>query len=152
MTQPTFLTENKDIITLVGSTKFDISYEAANRLLTLEGWSVFSCGHFGHSRHSRLDQTKVNVNAKTLHFQKIFLSSAVCLIEPHYIGTSTTAELKFAESEGLALLHFELTNAALLEGKFTLVKPPDFVIGNCLAEFKNEPAFRAFTEENSLGF
>lgn len=48
-----FLTQS-GTITLCGSTRFYDACVAANRLLTLQGWTVLSCGQFGHSYHKEV--------------------------------------------------------------------------------------------------
>ena len=115
-----FLAENKGIITLVGSTRFYDEYVAANRELTLLGWVVLSCGHFGNSRHKHLDQAEVNKQAKNLHFYKLSLSDAVCVVGYHYIGSSTQRELDYARKLKLPVVLSHPVDSAQERVVFTM--------------------------------
>lgn len=93
-------------ITLIGSTRFHKDYQDANRMLTLLGNKVFSCGHFGNSIHRHLDQSTVNERCKVLHFNKISDSDLVVLVRPDYIGNSTQKEISYTLELGLPIIQF----------------------------------------------
>lgn len=112
--------EASTTITLCGSTKFFSAYATANRLLTLKGWTVLSCGHFGHSYHKAVVTETVD-KCKALHFLKILNSDAVCLVDiSKHLGKSTVLELEFAKKHGKTVLEFESTG--LHTGDFKLVE------------------------------
>lgn len=107
-------------ITLCGSTRFFAGYMAANRLLTFRGWTVLSCGQFGHSYHRALNTDVPIAKVKALHFHKILQSDAICLVNTNqYLGKSTELEIDFAVRNNKAIIEFEATS--LHNGIFTAI-------------------------------
>lgn len=114
-----YLENYSGIITLVGSTRFWDEYVSANRHLTLAGWAVFSCGHFGHSYHKKLDMSTLNERCKKLHFMKIKQSDAICIVRPDYVGSSTKREIEYARQQDKTILEYIPTSTH--DGYFRLI-------------------------------
>ena len=108
------------IITLCGSTRFFEAYMAANRLLTFKGWTVLSCGQFGHSYHKELDTETPLEKIKALHFWKIQQSDAICIVNGNqYMGKSSKLEIDYAVKNRKSIIEFESTSFHY--GEFTAV-------------------------------
>lgn len=98
------------IITLCGSTRFYEAFVAANMLLTKRGWTVLSCGSFGHSYHKEVAGECVSLTVKALHFFKILQSDAICAIQPSQrLGKYTKLEIEFAKKHDRTIVQFEST-------------------------------------------
>ena len=105
-----FLENGSGIITLCGSTRFFFEAMECNKLLTFQNWAVFACGSWGHS----FDKYSVGVDrdysvVKKLHFHKISLSQAIVVVtdDSNYIGSSTIAEIAFAEKLKIPVFYFD---------------------------------------------
>ena len=102
---------NRTIVCLCGSTRFYDEYVEANRLETLKGNIVLSCGVFGHTIHSQYpssEQNKEELNV--LHYDKIELADEILVINVDgYIGESTAKEIIFAEQSGKTIRYFDNT-------------------------------------------
>lgn len=118
-----FLTQS-GTITLCGSTRFHEAYVAANRLLTLQGWTVLSCGQFGHSYHKEVANEKTLAKIKALHFFKILQADAVCVVNgSQYMGKSSLLEIEFAKQHNRSVLAFEATGLHTGEFELQVEKP-----------------------------
>lgn len=94
------------IITLCGSTKFKKEFEEVNKRLTLEGNVVISVGCFGHAGDKITDEQKVILD--DIHRQKIDMADEVYVINKDgYIGSSTKAEIQYAQSLGKTITYYE---------------------------------------------
>lgn len=88
------------VVCLSGSTRFRDVFLTTDRTLTLSGHIVLSCGVFSHAEGITLTEgQKADLDA--LHLAKIDLADAVFVINPGgYLGTSTRAEIAYAQSRG----------------------------------------------------
>lgn len=135
------------IITLCGSTRFYEAYVAANRLLTNKGWVVLSCGQFGHSYHSEVAQENAVPIIKALHFAKIMMSDAICVVNAEqYLGKSTRLEQEFAELNGRAVITFE--HSSLHDGVFQILDAGDFEVPDRLSAFTKSFEWQDFVSSN----
>lgn len=93
------------IVCLSGSTRFRKAFEDANRIMTLRGYIVLSCGVFAHAEGVTLtDQDKANLDS--LHLAKVDLADSVFVINPGgYIGPSTRAEIAYAQANGKPVVY-----------------------------------------------
>lgn len=135
-------------ITLCGSTKFYDAYVAANRLLTSRGWTVLSCGQFGHSYHKEVANEQVVPTIKALHFAKILRSDAICVVNHEvYIGKSTQLEIDFSLDNGRSMITFESTGKHT--GKFKLIEVDDIIYtDSTLTSFLSSQAWVDFVKDN----
>lgn len=94
-----------EIITLVGSTNFKEDYERINRVLTLEGNVVFSCGVF------RPDFPEIEQYRDVLmrvHRKKIDLSDSIFVINKNgFISPHTKEEIEYARVKGKKIRYME---------------------------------------------
>jgi len=90
---------------LSGSTRFREVFQNADRNLTLAGHIVLSCGVFAHAEGVSLtDQAKADLDA--LHLAKIDIADSLFVINPGgYVGTSTRAEIDYAQSLGKPVVY-----------------------------------------------
>lgn len=136
--------QGSGVACLCGSTKFFYECMEANRLLTFDNWIVLACGSWGHSYHkyaSPIDRSFEDV--KKLHYHKILLSQAIVVVtdESSYIGSSTKAEIKFAEWRGIPVFYY---NGKEFSGR-TNKRPPQ--------ELEDTSLIESFLEFNgTLGF
>lgn len=94
------------IITLCGSTKFKMEFEAKNKELTLAGNIVISVACFGHSGDTFTDEQKVLLDE--IHKRKIDLADAIYVINKDgYIGASTRSEIEYAKAHGKEIIFME---------------------------------------------
>lgn len=134
------------IITLCGSTRFYDAYVAANRLLTLEGWTVLSCGQFGHSYHKEVASEDTIAKIKALHFFKILQADAICIVNgAQYMGKSSLLEIEFAKQHNRSILGFESTG--LHTGIFEL-QVAQRLIYPTLDKFLLSEEWQRFTSDN----
>ena len=85
------------IITLCGSVKFKDEFDNINKMLTLQGNVVLSCGIWEWIDDS--DKRKKMLNK--IHKRKIDLSDEIFVINKNgYIGKSTASEIKYAMKTG----------------------------------------------------
>lgn len=101
------------VVTLCGSTKFFFEAMEANRILTFNNWIVLLCGSWGHSFHKYSEDLNRDYSeVKKLHFQKILMSRAIVVVSDAsgYIGTSTKAEILFANSRDIPVFYFDGIN------------------------------------------
>ena len=94
-----------EIITLCGSTNFKDDYERTNRILTLEGNVVFSCGVF------RPDCSEIEKHRDILqevHRKKIDMSDSIFVINKDgFISPHTKEEIDYAISKGKKIRYME---------------------------------------------
>lgn len=105
-----FLQQGSGIITLCGSTRFFFETMEANRQLTFQNWIVLACGSWGHSMHKFVENTNTDfTTVKRLHFHKIAMSDAIVVVTDasQYVGASTKAEMKFADTIDLPILFYD---------------------------------------------
>ena len=89
-------------ITLCGSIRFEEYFRLVNGELTMRGHIVLAPGYFNHSfLHEPKYNAKNNKSAlDELHLEKIDASDAIFVLDVFgYIGNSTLAEIKYAETE-----------------------------------------------------
>ena len=105
-----FLENGSGIITLCGSTKFFFEAMEAHKLLTFQNWAVFQCGSWGHSFDKYSIPADIDYSTvKKLHFHKIMLSQAIVVVTDStgYFGSSTRAELAFAQELKKSIFYFD---------------------------------------------
>src|SRR6476619_25500 len=93
------------VITLCGSTKFEVEFAEVNQRLTLEGCVVISLGMFSlpdlPNSDGAADRSDLEKLLSGLHFQKIRMADEVYIVDPGgYVGASTRREIAYAESLG----------------------------------------------------
>lgn len=133
-------------ITLCGSTRFYEAYVAANRLLTLHGWTVLSCGQFGHSYHKEVTSEETLAESTALHLFKILQADAICVVNgAQHMGKSSLLEIEFAKQHDRSIVSFEATG--LHTGNFELqVGKP--LIYPTLDKFLLSQEWENFTQSN----
>ncbi|TFI50993.1 hypothetical protein BLD44_028370 [Mastigocladus laminosus UU774] len=105
-----FFDKGSGIVTLCCSTKFFFEAMECNRRLTFKNWIVLACGSWGHSFNKYSVNHERDYSAvKELHFQKIKLSQAIVVVSDGsgYVGSSTKAEIKFAEFISVPVFYFD---------------------------------------------
>lgn len=121
-----YLNQGSGIVTLCGSTRFFFEAMECNRILTFKNWMVFMCGSWGHSFHKYdgAEHERDFSQVKKLHFHKILESQAIIVVSDAsgYIGSSTKAEIDFAEYRSIPVFYFD--GKSFSGG--TTIKPPDF--------------------------
>lgn len=135
-------------VTLCGSTKFYDAYVAANRLLTSRGWTVLSCGQFGHSYHKEVANEQTVPMIKALHFAKILRSDAICVVNHDvYIGKSTQLEIDFALDHDRSVITFESNGEHT--GNFFMQEVNDIIYPELtLQNFLVSPVWEEFVCDN----
>ena len=148
LTANEYFEQNSGIVTFCGSTKFFTECMEASRQLTFKNWIVLMCGSWGHSYHKDVENNNVDYEAvKKLHYIKIDKSDVIVVVtdESGYIGDSTKAEIKYAESQYLPIFYF---NGEEFSGKVdSFIYPPDYL--PFTHDYSNVDDF---AENNSLGF
>lgn len=132
-----FLFEGSGVITLCGSTKFFFEHMQACRVLAFLDWMVWQSGSFGHSYHKySMEEVRDYSIVKKLHFEKIRRSDAVIVVsdESGYIGTSTKAEIAFAEAIHLPVYYF---NGVQFSGVCHVIEIPKRVPDKAVTKFLN---------------
>ncbi|WP_107765540.1 hypothetical protein [Nocardioides terrigena] len=93
------------VVTLCGSTRFEVEFAEVNQRLTMDGCVVISLGMFslpelpGHGWTA--DSSDVKARLGALHLQKIRMADEVFIVDPGgYLGESTRREIAYAESLG----------------------------------------------------
>ena len=103
------------VITLCGSTRFKNEFLECQKRLTLEGNIVISVGLFGHSGDAEvwenMDEGTLTATKKMLddmHLRKIDMADEIFVINVEgYIGSSTRAEITYAEAAGKPVRYLE---------------------------------------------
>lgn len=96
------------VITLCGSTKFKEQFIEAQKRLTLEGNIVISVGLFGHSGDDEVWTEGTKVMLDDMHLRKIDMADEIFVINVGgYIGQSTSKEIAYARSKGIAVRYLE---------------------------------------------
>lgn len=96
------------VITLCGSTKFKEQFIEAQKRLTLEGNIVISVGLFGHSGDDEVWTEGTKVMLDDMHLRKIDMADEIFVINVGgYIGQSTSNEITYARSKGIAVRYLE---------------------------------------------
>ena len=106
---------NYKVITLCGSTRFKDEFMEAQKQLTLEGNIVISVGLFGHACDNEvwenMDEGTLTATKKMLddmHLRKIDMADEIYVVNVGgYIGTSTRAEIAYAERIGKKVRYLE---------------------------------------------
>src|SRR4051794_12612871 len=93
------------VITLCGSTTFEVEFAEVNRRLTMEGCVVISLGMFRLPDLPDYDWTVDSSDLKGrlggVHRQKIRMADEVYIVDPGgYVGESTRREIAYAASLG----------------------------------------------------
>lgn len=99
--------QGREVITLIGSTRFEADYKRVTFDLTMQGKIVVSVGRFGHQDGLEMSGPhKAMLDA--LHFCKINGGHSVFLINPGgYCGESTSRELCYAAMQGKGIYSLE---------------------------------------------
>ena len=88
------------VVCLCGSTRFAEEFHKANRDFTLEGWIVLTVGFFLHQDPVGISEVQKE-QLDQLHLDKIDMADYVYVINKGgYIGSSTRAEIEFADKLG----------------------------------------------------
>lgn len=96
------------VITLCGSTKFKKQFIEAQKRLTLEGNIVISVGLFGHSGDDEVWTEGTKAMLDDMHLRKIDMADEIFVINVGgYIGQSTSNEIAYARSKGIAVRYLE---------------------------------------------
>ena len=106
---------NYKVITLCGSTRFKDEFMEAQKRLTLAGNIVISVGLFGHSGDNEvwenIDEgtlTRTKEMLDDMHKRKIDMADEIYVINKGgYIGSSTRAEIAYAEKAGKKVQYLE---------------------------------------------
>jgi len=86
----------RQLVCLCGSTRFMEEYQEANRVETLKGRIVLSCGQFSHAEKIPISDEEKDF-LDELHRDKIDLADVVLVIDVGgYIGSSTASEIAYA--------------------------------------------------------
>ena len=98
---------NREIVTLCGSTKFKYDFEEHNKILTMQGKIVLMPGCFAHFDKIEItEQEKIDLDI--LHKDKILLSDYIFVINKDgYIGSSTKSEIEFAINNKKPVFYLE---------------------------------------------
>ncbi len=93
------------VITLCGSTTFEVEFAEVNQRLTMEGHVVISLGMFSLPDLPDYDWTADRSDLKGrlggVHLHKIRMADEVFVVDPGgYVGESTRREIAYAESLG----------------------------------------------------
>lgn len=101
---------NRMVVTLCGSTRFPDAFEMVAAHLGMMGHIVLSVAMYGHADQPRGakhlcsdgdEKTPEKQNLDRLHFDKIFMSDAIFVVNVGgYIGASTRREIEYASSLG----------------------------------------------------
>lgn len=93
------------IVTLCGSTDFKEEYERVNRILTLQGNIILSCGVF---RSDYPDIEKHRDTLQKVHRKKIDMSDGIVVINlGGYISPHTQEEIDYAKSKDKKIIYLE---------------------------------------------
>lgn len=101
------MSDRPEIVCLCGSTRFEDTFHAENRRLTLAGAIVLTVGVFGHD-----DAETITVDQKdrldALHKRKIDLADRVHVLNVDgYIGESTRSEVAYARRHDVPVTWLE---------------------------------------------
>lgn len=95
------------VITLCGSTKFREKFDYINRILTLQGNVVISCGVWKHEMNREFQEKEIALLEK-IHFKKIDLASQIFVINLNgYVGEHTQLEIEYAKELGKQIIYLE---------------------------------------------
>ena len=96
------------VITLCGSTRFKDAFMETQKRLTLEGNIVISVGLFGHSGDEDVWAPGTKEMLDDMHRAKIDMADEIFVINVGgYIGSSTRAEIEYAQKNGKHVLYLE---------------------------------------------
>ena len=96
------------VITLCGSTRFKNEFMETQKRLTLEGSIIISVGLFGHSGDDEVWVEGTKEMLDDMHLRKIDLADEIFVINVGgYIGSSTKAEIEYAEKTGKTVRYLE---------------------------------------------
>lgn len=109
--QANHVAQKRTVVCLCGSTRFWRTFQQAGLLETMRGHIVLSIGaaagtdddHFGNLSPEAYNAIKNDLD--TLHYDKIAIADEILVLDElvdgkPYIGTSTRAEIAFAERHG----------------------------------------------------
>lgn len=98
------------VITLCGSTKYMDEFRLVERTLNLSGGIVISPGTFSQSECIPSDILTLEVMKRIvdMHWQKIDMADAICIVHPSYQGESTKNEIKYAKNHNKFIMQFDL--------------------------------------------
>ena len=108
------------IVTLCGSTRFKEAFLQAQKRLTLEGNIVISVGLFGHSGDDEVWTEGTKEMLDDMHLRKIDLADEIFVINVGgYIGSSTQAEIEYANRTGKPVRYLEIHGMKQFEAQIT---------------------------------
>lgn len=92
------MADRPEIVCLCGGTRFEETFHAENRRLTLAGTIVLTVGVFGHDDAETLTEEQ-KVQLDELHKRKIDLADRVHVLNVDgYVGESTRSEIAYARN------------------------------------------------------
>lgn len=101
------------IVCLCGSTRFYEQFQEANYRETMNGKIVLSVGFYPHAQNEMHGEEKgctpeQKIALDELHFRKIDLADEVLVLNVGgYVGSSTSNEVRYAQSQGKVLRWLE---------------------------------------------
>lgn len=108
------------VVTLCGSTRFKDAFMEAQKRLTLEGNIVISVGLFGHSGDNEVWTEGNKEMLDDMHLRKIDMSDEIFVINVGgYIGSSTQAEIAYADRTGKPVRYLETHGMKQFEDQIT---------------------------------
>ena len=108
------------VVTLCGSTRFKDAFMEAQKRLTLEGNIVISVGLFGHSGDNEVWTEGNKEMLDDMHLRKIDMSDEIFVINVGgYIGSSTQAEIAYADRTGKPVRDLETHGMKQFEDQIT---------------------------------
>ena len=108
------------VVTLCGSTRFKDAFMEAQKRLTLEGNIVISVGLFGHSGDNEVWTEGNKEMLDDMHLRKIDMSDEIFVINVGgYIGSSTQAEIAYADRTGKPVRYLEVHGMKQFEDQIT---------------------------------
>lgn len=101
------MTDRPGIVCLCGSTRFEDTFHAENRRLTLAGKIVLTVGVFGHDDSETLTPEQKG-QLDELHKRKIDLADRVHVLNVDgYVGDSTRSEIAYARDREVPVTWLE---------------------------------------------
>lgn len=108
--------ERYPVITLCGSTRYEYEFRLIAKALSLSGAIVISPETFSHSKNVTQDITMTPAMLNRIvdmHWQKIDMADAICVIHPSYQGESTKNEIQYAKDHNKFIMMFDLEKSPI---------------------------------------
>lgn len=103
--------ERYPVITLCGSTRYEYEFRLIAKVLSLSGAIIISPETFSHSKNTTQDIviTSAMMNRIVdMHWQKIDMADAICVIHPSYQGEATKNEIEYAKDHNKFIMMIDL--------------------------------------------